>query len=109
MMFMDLTIRMIIVYSMPEEAKAQAVADTQAALTKGSRRHRIAENLPFDQMAKAHEIIEEGVCVDALLSRFSMPIETRDGLNVGGHVDDIRYVWANWLRGAVRSTRSATG
>ena len=60
MMFMDLTIRMVIVYSMPEEAKAQAVADTQAALTKGSLRHRIAENLPFDQMAKAHEIIEEG-------------------------------------------------
>ena len=59
-MFMDLTLRMVIVYSLPEEAKAQAVADTQAALTKGSLRHRIAENLPFDQMAKAHELIEEG-------------------------------------------------
>jgi len=60
MMFMDLTVRMVIVYAMPEEAKAQAVADTQAALTEGSLEHRIAETLPFDQMAKAHEIIEEG-------------------------------------------------
>ncbi len=60
MMFMDLTVRMVIVYAMPEEAKAQAVADTQAALTEGSLQHRIAKTLPFDQMAKAHEIIEEG-------------------------------------------------
>ena len=60
MMFMDLTVRMVIVYAMPEEAKAQAVADTQAALVEGGLQHRIAETLPFDQMAKAHEIIEEG-------------------------------------------------
>ena len=60
MMFMDLTVRMVIVYAMPEEAKAQAVADTQAAMVKGGLQHRIAEALPFDQMAKAHEIIEEG-------------------------------------------------
>ena len=60
MMFMDLTVRMVIVYAMPEEAKAQAVADTQAALIEGGLQHRIAETLPLDQMAKAHEIIEEG-------------------------------------------------
>ena len=60
MMFMDLTVRMVIVYAMPEEAKAKAVADTQAALTEDGLQHRIAETLPFDQMVKAHEIIEEG-------------------------------------------------
>ena len=60
MMFMDLTVRMVIVYAMPEEAKAQAVADTQAALIEGGLQYRIAEALPFDQMAKAHDIIEEG-------------------------------------------------
>ena len=60
MMFMDLTVRMVIVYAMPEDAKAQAVSDTQAALTEGGLQHRIAETLPFDQMAKAHEVIEEG-------------------------------------------------
>ena len=60
MMFMDLTVRMVIVYAMPEEAKAQAIADTQAALTQGGLQHRIAQTLPFEQMAKAHEVIEEG-------------------------------------------------
>jgi NADPH2:quinone reductase len=60
MMFMDLTVRMVIVYAMPETAKAQAVADTQALLAKGGLRHRIAQTLPFSEMARAHEIIEEG-------------------------------------------------
>jgi NADPH2:quinone reductase len=60
MMFMDLTVRIVIVYAMPEEAKAQAVVDTQAALIEGSLQHRVAETLPFEQMAKAHEVIEEG-------------------------------------------------
>ena len=59
-MFMDLTVRMVIVYAMPEAAKARAAGDTQAALIEGGLQHRIAETLPFDQMAKAHEIIEEG-------------------------------------------------
>jgi len=60
MMFMDLTVRMVIVYAMPEEAKALAVADTQAALTEGGLQHRTAQTLPFEQMAKAHEVIEKG-------------------------------------------------
>ena len=60
MMFMDLTVRMVIVYAMPEKAKAQAVADTQALLAEGGLRHRIAHTLPFAEMARAHEIIEEG-------------------------------------------------
>ena len=60
MMFMDLTVRMVIVYAMPEKAKAQAVADTQALLVEGGLRHRIAHTLPFAEMARAHEIIEEG-------------------------------------------------
>ena len=60
MMFMDLTVRIVIVYAMPEEAKAQAVVDTQAALTEHGLQHRVAETLPFEQMAKAHEVIEEG-------------------------------------------------
>ena len=60
MMFMDLTVRMVIVYAMPESAKAQAVLDTQALLAEGGLRHRIAQILPFAEMARAHEIIEEG-------------------------------------------------
>ena len=60
MMFMDLTVRMIIVYAMPEMAKARAVAATQALLAENGLRHRLAQTLPFSEMARAHEIIEEG-------------------------------------------------
>jgi NADPH:quinone reductase-like Zn-dependent oxidoreductase len=60
MMFMDLTVRMVIVYAMPEMAKARAVADIQALLAEGGLQHRIAQTLPFAEMARAHEIIEDG-------------------------------------------------
>jgi NADPH2:quinone reductase len=60
MMFMDLTIRMVIVYAMPELAKEAAVRDTTAALEAGRLQHRIAQELPFEQMVRAHELIEEG-------------------------------------------------
>lgn len=60
MMFMDLTIRMVIVYAMPEEAKAAAVADTQEALSRGALDHRIAHEVPLDEIARSHELIEDG-------------------------------------------------
>lgn len=60
MMFMDLTIRLVIVYAMPESAKQQAIADIDAALKAGTLKHRIAKVLPLDQCAKAHRLIEQG-------------------------------------------------
>jgi NADPH:quinone reductase-like Zn-dependent oxidoreductase len=60
MMFMDLTIRMVIVYAMPESAKAAAVADTQEALRQGALDHRIAHELPLEEIARSHELIEQG-------------------------------------------------
>lgn len=60
MMFMDLTIRMVIVYAMPEEAKADAVAATQKTLREGTLDHRIAHSLPLDEVARSHELIEDG-------------------------------------------------
>ncbi len=60
MMFMDLTLRMVIVYAMPEEAKMLAVADTCRMLEQGRLQHRIAYRLPFEEMARAHELIEQG-------------------------------------------------
>ncbi|WP_439101237.1 NADPH:quinone reductase [Congregibacter sp.] len=62
MMFMDLTLRMVLVYAMPETAKASAVAHTQAALSAEHLRHRIAKELPFASMPLSHELIEEGGC-----------------------------------------------
>ena len=60
MMFMDLTLRMVIVYAMPEAAKMEAIADTCELLEQGKLQHRIAHSLPFEQMGRAHELIEQG-------------------------------------------------
>ncbi len=60
MMFMDLTIRMVIVYAMPEEAKQKAIADTCQLLANDELKHRIAHSLPFSDMARSNELIEEG-------------------------------------------------
>jgi NADPH2:quinone reductase len=60
MMFMDLTIRMVIVYAMPEEAKAAAIKDITAALEKGQLQHRIAARYPLDQFAESNNKIEKG-------------------------------------------------
>ena len=60
MMFMDLTVRMVIVYAMPEAAKTQAAEDTCAALQAGRLQHRIAHSVPFGDMVRAHELIERG-------------------------------------------------
>ncbi|QDP00220.1 MULTISPECIES: NADPH:quinone reductase [Thalassotalea] len=60
MMFMDLTIRMVIVYAIPEEAKQQAISDIDTVLSKQLFSHRIAHSLPFEEMAASHELIEKG-------------------------------------------------
>ena len=60
MMYLDLTIRMVIMYAMPEEAKAAAIADIETALMAGKLTHRIARKLPLGECAEAHRLIEEG-------------------------------------------------
>lgn len=60
MMYMDLTIRMVIVYAMPETAKQQAISDIEVALSANKLKHRIAKVLPLSDCAEAHELIEEG-------------------------------------------------
>ena len=59
MMYKDLTVRCIIVYAMPEKAKAAAIEDITDALVHGKLQHRVAEILPFDQIARSHEVVEE--------------------------------------------------
>lgn len=60
MMYLDLMIRLVIVYAMPEAAKQAAIADINDKLAKGELQHRIAHVLDFDDMVKAHELIEQG-------------------------------------------------
>ena len=60
MMYMDLTVRLVIVYAMPEEAKEHAVADISEKLASGELQHRVAHALPLSDIARAHELIEQG-------------------------------------------------
>lgn len=60
MMYKDLTVRMVIVYAMPESAKQHAVDDIEKALSEGRLLHRIAHTLHLAEVIKANEIIEQG-------------------------------------------------
>ncbi len=60
MMFQDLTIRLVIVYAMPEAAKQQAITDIDQALRTQSLKHRVTHVVGLDETAKAHSLIETG-------------------------------------------------
>jgi NADPH2:quinone reductase len=60
MMFMDLQIRLVIVYAMPESAKQAAIADIDSALREERLQHRVAHVVPLEEIARAHELIEQG-------------------------------------------------
>jgi len=60
MMFKDITLRMVLVYAMPQEAKNSASKDISESLNKGLLKHRIAHTLPLSEIAKGHELIEQG-------------------------------------------------
>lgn len=60
MMFMDLTVRFVIVYDMPESAKEQAIADIDAKLRAGQLQHRISDRFPMAESAAAQTAVESG-------------------------------------------------
>ncbi len=67
MMYKDVTVRMVIVYAMPEAAKDHAVADIEKALSAGSLQHRIAHTVPLGEIARSNEIIEQGTVRGAVV------------------------------------------
>lgn len=60
MMYQDLTVRFVIVYAMPERAKSAAIEAIQKALQAGKLEHRVAHVVPLDEIARGHELIEQG-------------------------------------------------
>ncbi len=60
MMFMDLLIRLVIVYAMPESAKQAAINDIDRALREDRLQHRLGHVLALDGIVQAHELIEQG-------------------------------------------------
>lgn len=60
MMFMDLTLRLVIVYAMPESAKEAAIAHLDQYLREDRLIHRVAHTVDLEDIANAHELIEQG-------------------------------------------------
>jgi NADPH:quinone reductase len=60
MMYLDLTLHFVIVYSMPEAAKKRAIADITEAFRHGMLLHRIGARLPLAEIARASELVEQG-------------------------------------------------
>jgi NADPH:quinone reductase-like Zn-dependent oxidoreductase len=60
MLYMDLTIHFVLVYAMPEQAKQQAITYINDKLKNEQLQHRVAHKLPLSEIARAHELIEQG-------------------------------------------------
>jgi NADPH2:quinone reductase len=60
MMFQGVTLRLVLVYILPEPARRQSIQDINQALVQGALVHAIAETYPLDQIATAHKAVEGG-------------------------------------------------
>lgn len=56
----NITLRMVLVYDMPEAAKEAAVADITHLLQQGKLNHLIGNRFPFQSTAEAHRAVEGG-------------------------------------------------
>ena len=59
-MYLDLTIRFVIVYAMPATAKEAAIDDITLMLENEQLTHRIADSFSLKHIARAHELVEGG-------------------------------------------------
>jgi NADPH2:quinone reductase len=57
----NVTVRMVFVYTMPDAAKRQAIADIARWLARGRPRFAIAARFPLTGIAAAHETVESGL------------------------------------------------
>jgi NADPH2:quinone reductase len=60
MMFMGITVRMVLVYILPEAARRQSIQDINQALVQGALIHAIAETYPLARVTEAHKAVESG-------------------------------------------------
>jgi NADPH:quinone reductase-like Zn-dependent oxidoreductase len=54
----NITIEMVFVYTMPDEAKRRAIADITAWLETGKPSFAIAARFPLDRLAEVHDLVE---------------------------------------------------
>jgi NADPH:quinone reductase len=60
MMFDGQTLRMVLVYILPQAARTTGVADINSWLEQGALQHPIARTFLLEQSAEAHEFVESG-------------------------------------------------
>ena len=60
-------VRFVLVYSEPEDAKRQAVADIGQAIADGALAHPVAAAMPLDDVAVAHELQESGTAIGNII------------------------------------------
>jgi NADPH:quinone reductase len=63
LMVKNITVHAILVYTMPEWAKAAAMTDVTRALEEGALRPLIGARLPLDRVAEAHSAVERGTII----------------------------------------------
>ncbi len=71
LMLRNITIRSILVYTMPQSAKEAAIKDITAALEAGALRHNIAQTFPLTQLAAAHEAQDSGKMIGKAIVEIS--------------------------------------
>ncbi len=67
MMFAAQTLRMVLVYKLPDAARAAAVADLTRWLDQGVLRHPVALRVPLSEAARAHQEVERSDRLGAVL------------------------------------------
>jgi len=69
MMFKNISVHTVLVYSMPDAARQQAVNAVNDALSGEQLKHRVSAIFSFAETAKAHELIESGGAAGCVLIR----------------------------------------
>lgn len=67
MLLNNTTIRLVLVYTMPEEAKQKATEDITTALEAGALHHNIARHFALTEVAEAHEAQDSGEMIGKAL------------------------------------------
>jgi NADPH2:quinone reductase len=60
LLYKNAALRHVLVFGIPDSAKAGAIADITRWLADGSLRNAVGQRFPLDQAAKAHQAVEEG-------------------------------------------------
>lgn len=77
LMVRNITVRAILVYTMPEAAKTAAEVDVTRALEAGALRPAISQRLPIDRIADAHTAVEQGTAIGNVVLQIDAPAKLR--------------------------------